>query len=203
MNVLAFTASPRAGGNSDTLLDGIVAGLHRGGVSVEKINTRELSIEPCSGCGVCKENGRCAIDDDFQAIYDRLIDCDGVVFASPLYFMNVPGKAKLLIDRCQVFWSAREIRGIDLFNGRKRFGLLAVCAAKRRGPGGVSIFRGIQDTMHYVFQSLGLEELKPLLVPGVEEKGAVTSRTGLLESARNAGRDMARRITECTVRPVC
>ena len=103
MNVVSFSASPRKKGNTEILLDEVIKGLEVKGIKVEKIRTHELEISPCNGCGHCDTHGRCVIQDTFQDIFDRLIECDGIVFASPLYFMNVPARGKALIDRCQSF----------------------------------------------------------------------------------------------------
>lgn len=187
MFFMTFSASPRKGGNTDTILDKVIEGLRCGGAEVEKYLTHELTINPCKGCGECERVGRCVIDDDFQELFDKLVECDGVVFASPLYFMNVPSHGKVLIDRCQAFWAAKYRLGLDLFKGRKRLGLLVSCSGKQRGPGGSHIFRGIEDTMTYVFDALGMEMLESLLFRGFDEKGEILTDTVALERARKRG----------------
>ena len=154
---------------------------------VEKYRTHELDINPCTGCGKCDTLGRCIIEDSFQEIFNRLVDCDGVVFASPLYFMNVPGRGKMLIDRCQSFWAARFHKKIDLFNGRKRTGMLISCAGAGHGPGKAPVFRGIEDTMTYFFKALGMEMTESLLFPRTEKKDAISKTPQALEKAYNAG----------------
>jgi multimeric flavodoxin WrbA len=188
MKVLAFSASPRIGGNSETLLDHIIEGLESGGATVRKIRTHSLSISPCAGCGGCERNGRCITGDDFQRIYDLLISCDGVVFASPLYFMNVPSGGKALIDRCQSFWIARHRLGLNLFGERRRFGLLAACSGAGYGPAGADVFRGIEDTMTFVFDALALERRESVLVRKVENAGDILERKTDLARAREIGR---------------
>ena len=197
MNVIAFVASPRRGGNSEILLDEVIAGLCEAHVAVEKIRTQDLDIEPCRECFKCMTLGRCVIEDSFRGIRDRLITCDGVVFASPLYFMNVPAKGKAVIDRCQEFWVARNQLMTEPFGGRKRFGLLVACSGKHHGPGKTPIFRGIQDTLWSVFNALGVEPLEPLLVSGVDTYGQVRERPQVLQEARQRGREMAHCIRMC------
>ncbi len=191
MRVVAFSASPRIGGNSEILLDHIIEGLVSGGAEVRKIRTHALSISPCSGCGGCDRNGRCVVTDDFSEIHDLLISCDGVVFASPLYFMNVPARAKALVDRCQSFWIARHRLGLDLFGGRRRFGMLAACSGAGYGPGRANVFRGIEDTMTYVFDALALEKRVSVLVRNVENAEDILERTVELARARKAGKLLA------------
>ena len=192
MFIMAFAASPRKGGNTDILLDEVIHGLRSGGADVEKFRTHELDIQPCTGCGKCETLGRCVIKDKFQEIYDQLVACNGVVFASPLYFMNVPARAKALIDRCQAFWTAKYFLERDLFRGRKRPGMLISCSGAKFGPGGSFLFRGIEDTMTYVFDVLGLTMLDSLLFTRINAKGEIAGNADALEQARKRGFEMAK-----------
>jgi hypothetical protein len=191
MRVIAFSASPHRGGNTETLLDRVIEGLTTGHASVEKIRTHDLDISPCSGCGACESTGECCLRDDFTGLHDKLIECDGVVFASPLFFMNVPARGKAVIDRCQVFWVAKHRLGLDLFGGRRRFGILVSCSGAGHGPGGADIFRGIEDTMTYVFDSLGLEKQESLLFRRFDAPGAVLDNPEALKEARDRGMMLA------------
>ena len=196
MEIIAFAASPRKDGNTEILLDEVIAGLQQGGVRVKKLRTHELEISPCMGCGKCDTLGRCVIEDFFQELYDLLIECDGMVFSSPLYFMNVPSRGKALIDRCQAFWTAQERLKIDLFGGRRRLGLLISCSGKSYGYGKIPVFRGIEDTMTSVFKTLGMEMMESLLFTRIDFKGAIVSIPSALETARNTGNRMAKLLQE-------
>jgi multimeric flavodoxin WrbA len=185
--VITFAASPRRNGNTETLLDSLNEGLVSRDVEVVKYRTQELDIHSCIGCGLCEKLGECVINDSFGEIFRELSECDGVVFSSPLYFMNTPASAKALIDRCQVFWAARYKLNTDLFGGRKRFGFLAACSGSRYGPGKSDIFRGISDTMTYFFKSLGIDSFNTLFFSNVDEKGAISRVEGALKKAFDAG----------------
>ncbi len=191
MKVIAFAASPRKNGNTEILLDEVIKELQEGNIHVEKIRTHELEISPCNGCGQCSILGRCMIQDSFQELFDRLIECDGVVFASPLYFMNIPARGKALIDRCQSFWAARYHLNLDLFGGRKRPGLLISCSGMSFGPDKAFVFRGIEDTMTYFFKALGMDKRESLLFSRVESKGAILNNPSALEKTRNTGKLLA------------
>lgn len=63
-------------------------------VDTEIINLKDYKIEPCFHCNYCKKddsekNRICAIDDDMEKLYDKLISYDGFIFASPVYAMNI------------------------------------------------------------------------------------------------------------------
>ena len=128
--------------------------------------------------------------DTFQDLIDPLIACDGIVFASPLYFMNVPARGKAFIDRCQIFWSARNLLGMKLFGNKSRFGLLISCGGRSYGPEKASLFRGIEDTMNYFFYALGLEKKESILVKKVDSKGAISELEGTLKKAHTRGRKL-------------
>ncbi|MFC1608076.1 flavodoxin family protein [Candidatus Latescibacterota bacterium] len=191
MHILAFAASPRRGGNSDVLLEAVLSDLRDGNVECELFHLDSLDIAPCNGCGHCEREFRCTIEDDFDRIAKAFIRCDGVVFSSPLYFMNVPARSKAFIDRCQIFWSVKYRLGEDVFQGKKRFGLYLACGGAKKGIGGTSLFRGFEDTMAVLFDALGLTQLDGLTVTDVEEKGALAKRNDILDKAYDIGRDMA------------
>ncbi len=191
MKILALSASPRRNGNTERLLDRVIDGLESRGAVVEKIRTHDQDVFPCEGCGFCQREGRCRIEDGFAPIREKLIGCDGVVFASPLYFMNVPARGKALIDRCQSFWVARHRLGIDLFGNRMRFGVLTACSGAGYGPGGTDIFRGIEDTMTFFFDALGLRKEKSLLVRRVDEPGDILAYPDIIAAAYALGERLA------------
>jgi len=62
----------------------------------------DAHIEPCRGCFVCFPRGedKCpSRDDDVHTIEQKMLDADGVIFASPVYSANVSGQLKTFIDR--------------------------------------------------------------------------------------------------------
>lgn len=192
MQVLAFSTSPRRGGNTELLLDRVIEGLETGGAHVRRMRTHDLTISPCTGCGGCERNGVCVIEDYFRAISGELMSCDGILFAAPLYFMNVPARGKALIDRLQSFWVARRRLGLDLFGGRRRFGLLISCSGQAYGPGGADVFRGIEDTMTYAFDALGAEKTESLLVRRIDTPGEIARMPEVLERAQRIGNELSR-----------
>ena len=95
-----LSGSPRKGGNSDTLCDRFMLGAKEAGNQVEKIFLRDKRINHCFACGTCQGNGgRCAQKDDMAQILDKMILADVIVMATPVYFYNMNGQMKTLIDR--------------------------------------------------------------------------------------------------------
>ncbi len=109
MNILAINGSPK-GERSNTwrltsaFLQGIAAGEERFGnqtPAVETLNVAKLDIKPCLGCFSCwsKTPGTCCIHDDMQAIIEKILWADVIIWSFPLYYFGLPGPLKNLIDR--------------------------------------------------------------------------------------------------------
>lgn len=98
--VLIISASPRKGGNSDSLCDQFLLGAKEAGHNVEKIRLQEYKINYCLGCGVCNNTHKCVQKDDMKALLDKMVDADVVVLATPVYFYTMDAQLKTFIDRC-------------------------------------------------------------------------------------------------------
>lgn len=77
----------------------VLAGAEDAGAGVDLIDLADLQIVPCTACESCSLDGTCIFADDFSAAYDRILDADGLVLASPVYVDNVSGQMKVFIDR--------------------------------------------------------------------------------------------------------
>lgn len=97
--VLVLSASPRKGGNSDTLCDEFVRGALDAGNRAEKIFLRSRTINYCTGCGVCNTAHKCVQKDDMADILEKMIKADVIVMATPVYFYTMDAQMKTLIDR--------------------------------------------------------------------------------------------------------
>jgi multimeric flavodoxin WrbA/putative sterol carrier protein len=102
--IVALNGSPHAGvGNTSQMIEMLRPTLTAEGFELEVIELAGKDIEYCTGCAFCMEKGRCWIDDDHRKIVDRLLAADGVILASPVYFMHVTGQMKTFLDRCLAF----------------------------------------------------------------------------------------------------
>ena len=68
---------------------------------IEELDLSKLNIGACRGCFACWKNtpGSCCIKDDMAAILPKLLETDLILWSFPLYYFNVPGILKNLIDR--------------------------------------------------------------------------------------------------------
>ena len=109
MKILAISASPRKGGNSDVLCDEFLKGAAESGHEVWKIRLAEKRIAPCLACYGCAETHVCVRNDDMAEVLEALKAADVIVLASPVYFYSVCAQMKTMIDRCLADYQA--IRG--------------------------------------------------------------------------------------------
>lgn len=100
--VLIISASPRKGGNSDTLCEEFMRGAKEAGHDVEKIFLRDKKMNYCTGCGFCNTNDytACSQKDEAAEILEKMVEAEVIVMATPVYFYTMDGQMKTLIDRC-------------------------------------------------------------------------------------------------------
>ncbi len=97
--VLIISTSPRKGGNSEILADEFGKGALEKGNSVEKICLHDKTIGFCKGCLSCQTTKHCVIKDDANPIVEKMLHADAIVFATPIYFYEMCGQMKTLLDR--------------------------------------------------------------------------------------------------------
>jgi len=189
-NLLAIYGSPRRKGNTTLLLKRAVEGAKEAGADVEEIVLRDLKMSPCLEIYGCKGTGRCAIRDDFQAVYDKLLACDGLMLASPIFFYTVSAHTKILMDRCQSLWVKRYWLEKAPFGKKefKRKGLFISAGATR----GKKLFDGVLLTVRYVFDALDMELWNSLLYREMDLEGDVLKHPEYLVEVYTAGKRFTR-----------
>ena len=98
-NVLIISTSLRAGSNSEILAKEAERGAKEQGHNVEFITLKDKNIKFCTGCLACQKLGHCVIDDDANAITEKIKNADVIVWATPVYYYEMCGQMKTLIDR--------------------------------------------------------------------------------------------------------
>ena len=188
-NILALYGSPRKHGNTSMLLEQAVKGAAEGGAAVEKIFLRDLSISPCMEIYACRETGRCAIRDDFDFLQDKLMSCDALMLASPIFFYTVSAHTKIFMDRCQAFWSKKYLIDKAPFGLRAptRKALFVSVGATR----GNKLFEGVLLTVKYFLDTLDMELWQSLLYRGLDGQSDVLEHAAYLDEAYRTGKELA------------
>ena len=186
VKVLGIYGSPRKGGNTDLLLDRILAGAREAGAEVESIYVRKLEISGCVECGSCEDTGECVIQDDMQTVYPLFQEADVIFLASPNFFYSVTGQVKLLIDRSQAMWSKRllekTVEQRRTYDSGKGY-LICIGATK-----GKNLFLGVELTAKYFFDALDMSYEGALLIDKVEEKGAILNHPDAMDRGFELGK---------------
>ena len=99
MKILGLSFSPHIQGNTESLMGEVLNGAQQEGSQTELYRVYGKDIKPCDGCRGCWETGDCHIQDDMQVLYEKLLEVDGIIFGTPIYFYGMSGLAKLVIDR--------------------------------------------------------------------------------------------------------
>ena len=149
MKVVAFNGSPRKDGNTNVLLEEVLAVLQREGIETELVHLSG-AISGCIACSKCFENrdGKCALNKDaINECIEKMAEADGIVLGSPTHFADLTPALKALIDRAGF---------VGIANGgmfKRKVGA-AVVAVRRAGA--IHVF----DSINHFFL------ISQMIVPG-------------------------------------
>lgn len=97
--VVVISTSLRGNSNSEQLAKQFAKGAEDAGNTVEFISLKNKKIGFCVGCLVCQSKGECVIKDDAIAIEQAVLNADVVAFSTPIYYYEMSGQMKTLLDR--------------------------------------------------------------------------------------------------------
>jgi multimeric flavodoxin WrbA len=186
--IIALYGSPRRNGNSAVLLQQAVAGARKEGAHVEEVYLRSYKISPCMEIYQCIKTGKCAIQDDFPEILEKLEASDGIMLASPIFFYTVSAHTKIFMDRCQSlwvrkYWIEKQAMGKTLDTKKGLFISVGATTGKK-------LFDGAILTVKYFFDVLNAGLWKTLLFRGLDHRGEAEKREDYLQEAFEAGRQL-------------
>lgn len=113
-NVLIISSSLRRGSNSEVLAEEFARGAADAGNKVELISLRNKDIRFCCGCLACQKTQKCVITDDANAIVAKMHDADVIAFATPIYYYEMSGQLKTLLDRANPLYPS-DYRFRDIY----------------------------------------------------------------------------------------
>jgi multimeric flavodoxin WrbA len=175
MKIVGINASPR-GDTSNTLrlVKAVLYGAESEGAGIELVDLYKLNIEYCTGCGTCYAKGECPLIDDFEILFGKILDADGIVLGAPNYINSVPAPMKAFFDRLSDAIHCQMLTG--------KFGF-SVCTAGGSGADEVLNY------MNGVLINLGVN-----VVGGI---GAVIGRDiSTLEKSMEPARDLGKKLVK-------
>jgi multimeric flavodoxin WrbA len=150
MKVIAFNGSARKDGNTAALINLVLGELQKAGMETELFQLAGKKIRGCVACFKCFENKdqRCGVTNDvLNECIEKMLDADGIILGSPIYFANVSTETKALIDRSGFVAKAN----CDMFKHKVGAAVVAV-----RRAGSIHVFNSIN---HFFF-------ISQMIVPG-------------------------------------
>ena len=180
MKVVAFNGSPRKDGNTTILINRVFRELEEEGIQTELVQLSGKEIHGCIACYKCVENKdrRCAVKTDAANEYiEKMIEADGIILGSPVYFTDVTAEMKALIDRAGF---------VSLANGgmyKNKVG--AVVVAVRRSGATHTL-----DTMSHLFLSAQMIMVGRGIGVGMEKGEVEKDREGI-QGVETLGQRMA------------
>ena len=112
--VIVISTSLRAGSNSEMLAEKFAEGVKTSGNEVETISLRGKEIKFCVGCLRCQHTDACVFKDDVPAIMEKVLNADVVCWATPIYYYEMSGQMKTLIDRMNAMYP-KDYRFRDIY----------------------------------------------------------------------------------------
>ena len=146
MKVLAVNGSPRQNGNTSIMLGWALEELSKAGVEVETCQVGGRLIAGCKACGVCgeKKDRRCVQDQDaVNELIAKMLEADGLIMGSPVYFSDLTPELKAFIDRAGY---------VSLCNGRLMTRKVGAAVVVARRAGHVHTY----DSINHFFGIMGM-----------------------------------------------
>jgi len=187
--VLCVGGSPRAGGNSDILIQHFLTGIRLGGSVAETVQLRDYNFQSCTGCEQCRKDKTCTgLSDDMGLIYPKFESAKSLVLVSPVHNYNITAIMKAFIDRLYCYYdfaAKRPGEWSTRLQGQGRKAVIAVVAEQKTfKDSGVD---PALQALRLPFEALGYEIVAELPVTGVFHKGRIRNYPEILEKARQIG----------------
>ena len=184
--VLVILGSPRKKGNSSTLAARISRGAKSAGAEVETLFLQDLKISPCRGCDTCKKDDSkgCAINDDMQEIYRKLIKADAWVIGSPVYWFTMSAQTKIFMDRCYALPAYAK----NPFAGKRIAIAMSYGDIDAVKSGCVNALRTFQDAFRYT-----RSKIVGMVYGSAMKAGEIVNNKALMREAEELGKLLASR----------
>lgn len=185
MKTLIFFGSPRPNGDTAFLVDTLCG--HLPG-EITLVNAYQAKISPCRDCRFCTTKTNCVLSDEMTKIYQKIIESDLIVLASPVYFGELTGPLLSLLSRLQIYFYARfKRKEHPIPDGKKGIILLA-------GGGSGSPDRAVA-TAKDIFRCINVAQILPPVIAGQtdtvparkDEKASESLRQMIGELGKDSG----------------
>jgi len=179
MKIVAVNGSPTGSkGITGRTLAALIEGARAEGAVVQLFELGSGTVKPCISCHTCQREGRCVIEDGYQAIRQAMIESDGLVLASPNYIYNVSAQMKALLDRC-----------FSMYHCQMMHGKYGACVIASGGPR----YDLVENYLMNTLGNIGCWTVGSIIAGGIQFEDPEQTRT-VLQEARELGSRLARAI---------
>ncbi|MFX1442995.1 MAG: flavodoxin family protein [Promethearchaeota archaeon] len=183
MKIIGIVGSPRVDGNTQILVQSILASAMENGAETKIFNIHEMDIKPCQSCYHCKITDEgCAIKDDMPQLFEEIIKSDAVIVGSPIYFGQMSAQLKIFVDR----HFSQIGRDFKSKIGKKDLVLIFT-----HGNPKSDMFKQYIDSTSRLFGFMGYNMQDLLLAAGVRRPGAIYEKEELMQKAKEIGEQLA------------
>jgi multimeric flavodoxin WrbA len=181
--ILGIMGSPRRNGNTHILVSRMLEGATSEGARGDILFLDDLAIKECNGCHACWEGKECSKKDDMNTIYPRIIESDGIIFGTPVYWYGPTALMKGFIDRF-VYFNCPENRA----HIRGKPVVLAVPFEEEDPETAALLVSFFEKSLEF----LEMDLIGAILAPGVTRKGEITEKEAKLQEAYELGKTLVR-----------
>jgi len=192
IKVLAFAGSPRRHGNSETLLDWVLAPMAMDpAVLVEKVPLTEANINICRGCNACEKLNKCVQRDGMDTWHDKIIEADIILLSSPIFCMGIAALPKALIDRMQVFRSRKYVLKLPVVPPERKGKRLGAFLSSA-GQDWPHVFDAAIPSVKCFYHVIDIKDadISYLMINNVDEMGAIEKHPTAKADAEKLGKTM-------------
>ncbi|UCD09214.1 MAG: flavodoxin family protein [Dehalococcoidales bacterium] len=173
--IMGLIGSPRPDGLTNRLVASALRGAEEAGATTELVQMSECVVEACRDClpWVCADNLKCTYEDpNLEIVSEKLLNCDGVVWGTPVYWGDTTAMVRLLMLKLfRLYARAQSFKGIPAFG-------IAIA-----GGSGNGLISGLRPLYHF-FRIMWMRGINPLPVTRFDMDGA-------LKKAELSGREVA------------
>jgi multimeric flavodoxin WrbA len=179
IHILGIVGSPRVEGNTEHVVAEALKAAEEDGVETELLRLVDRDVKPCDACLSCRKTGECSITDDFDTIFEKMVQADGIILASPVYFSSATPQMKALVDRAGYLSGAKGRVFENKVGG-------AIAVARRAGQN----FTFAQLLFFFLHQGMIVPGSTYWNVAFGRNRGDVEKDEEGLRTARNLGKKM-------------
>jgi len=185
MKTLVISGSRNSKGRTALLIRALCKGVESGGGETEVLYLPKMNIERCRQCnedgwGICRDEERCIVEDDFSSIVKKMADADVTVFANPVYFGDLSESMKAFLDRLRRVKTTIPRQPVPTmpgpFNNDEGPVAVGLCYAGGSGNGTTSCCMNLERIL--MFCGFDVVDMIPARRENLDNKLIIVEQTG-------------------------